>query len=43
VESNLQITFFKGRWKATVQGWTLSADEIDDAAVRDLASSMPDT
>jgi len=32
----------KGRWEATVQGWTLSADEIDDAAVCDLESSMPD-
>lgn len=25
-----------------MQGWTLSADEIDDATVCDLESSMPD-
>jgi hypothetical protein len=34
--------FLKGRWEATMQGWTLSADEIDEATVCDLESSMPD-
>jgi hypothetical protein len=33
--------FLMGRWEATMQGWTLSADEIDDATVGDLQGSMP--
>ena len=39
----LQITFSRVDGRPPCQGWTLSADEIDDAVVRDLASSMPDT